>query len=174
MFGREVELKRVKRINFVHLNYIEMKLSHYTILVLILIISACEKPANQNNEEGLEEREDVNPNQALYEKVMDLHDEVMPKMEDIYKIQSQIKEKIVNSPNLVKERKVALGQVALQLDSANKAMMDWMHDFQPLPDSADEEEARAYLESQMERIKKVKDEMLIAIERGKEEVIKNN
>ncbi|HEY5690168.1 MAG TPA: hypothetical protein VIS49_01815 [Cyclobacteriaceae bacterium] len=151
-----------------------MKLSHYTILVLILIISACEKPANQNNEEGLEEREDVNPNQALYEKVMDLHDEVMPKMEDIYKIQSQIKEKIVNSPNLVKERKVALGQVALQLDSANKAMMDWMHDFQPLPDSADEEEARAYLESQMERIKKVKDEMLIAIERGKEEVIKNN
>jgi hypothetical protein len=151
-----------------------MKLSHYTILVLVFILSACGKPANQNNEEGMEEQEAGDPNQALYEKVMDLHDEVMPKMEDIYKIQSQIKEKIANSPNLVKERKEALEQVALQLDSANKAMMDWMHEFQPLPDSVDEEEARAYLESQMEKIKKVKDEMLIAIERGKEEVIKNN
>lgn len=150
-----------------------MKLSHYTILAFLIIVAACGKPANQNNEEGMEGQEEANPNQALYEKVMDLHDEVMPKMEDIYKIQSQIKEKIANSPNLVKERKEALEKVAFQLDSANKAMMDWMHEFQPLPDSADEEEARAYLESQMEKIKKVKDEMLIAIERGKEEIIKN-
>lgn len=151
-----------------------MKLTYYTIFTLLIIVSGCGKPANQSNEEGMEGQEKENPNQALYEKVMDLHDEVMPKMEDIYKIQSQIKEKIANSPNLVKERKEALEQVALQLDSANKAMMDWMHEFQPLPDSTDEEEARAYLETQMEKIKKVKNEMLIAIERGKEEVIKNN
>ncbi len=151
----------------------DMKLRHGTLLALLLLVAACGKPTNQVNEEGSESQEEGNPNQALYDKVMDLHDEVMPKMEDIYKIQSQIKEKIADSPNMVKERKEALEQMALQLDAANKAMMDWMHQFQPLPDSADQEEARAYLEAQMEKIKKVKEEMLLVIERGKEETTKN-
>ena len=149
-----------------------MKLHNKFILALIILTSACAKPSNQSNEEDLNDQQEGNPNQALDEKVMDLHDEVMPKMEDIYKIQSQIKEKIANSPNLVNERKEALDKIALQLDSANKAMMDWMHQFQPLPDSADQEEARAYLETQMEKIKKVKEEMIMAIERG-QEAIKN-
>ncbi len=36
-------------------------------------------------------------------------------------------------------------------------MMDWMHNFQPLPDSADQEKAREYLESEMERVMKVRE-----------------
>lgn len=119
--------------------------------------------------------EDANedPNQALYDQVMNLHDEVMPKMEDIYKIKSQLQEKIANSPDLVKERKEALERMILTLDSANNSMMDWMHQFNPLPDSADEEQSRAYLESQMEKIKKVKDIMISTLEEAKAEAGKN-
>lgn len=150
-----------------------MKLNYKPLLLLFIVLAACGKTSNQVEEGTPEEPEAESPNQALYEKVMEIHDEVMPKMEDIYKIKSQIKEKIANSPNLVKERKEQLEKLALQLDSANNAMMDWMHQFNPLPDSVDQEEARAYLEEQMEKIKKVKEEMMSALEKGKEEAIKN-
>lgn len=150
-----------------------MKLTYKLLLLLFVVLASCGKTSNQVEEGAPEEPEDENPNQALYQKVMDIHDEVMPKMEDIYKLKSQIKEKIANSPNLIKERKDRLEKLTLQLDSANNAMMNWMHQFNPLPDSADQEEARAYLEDQMEKIKKVKEEMLSIIEKGKEEAIKN-
>ena len=65
------------------------------------------------------------------------------------------------------EKKESVEKTILQLDSASNLMMDWMHQFDPLPDSSDAEEARAYLESQMEKIKKVKEEMEAAIEQAK-------
>lgn len=150
-----------------------MKLISQYLFILFVMLTACGKTSNQAQDEGMEEPENENPNQALYDKVMDVHDEVMPKMEDIYKIKSQIKEQIANSPNLVTEKKEALEKLVFELDSANNLMMEWMHQFKPLPDSADEEEARAYLESQMEKIIKVKQEMLNAIEKGNEQAIKN-
>ena len=148
-----------------------MKLVYNLSILLLIMIVACSKPSNQSDE-GSDEGED-NPTQALYDQAMNIHDEVMPKMEDIYKIKSQIQEKIANSPNLVKERKETLERTILQLDSANNAMMDWMHEFNPLPDSVDEEEARAYFENQIEKIKKVKELMVSTIEQAKEEASKN-
>jgi len=94
-------------------------------------------------------------------------------MEDIYNIKSQLQEKIANSPDLVEERKEAIEQMILTLDAANNSMMDWMHQFNPLPDSVDEEQSRAYLESQMEKIKAVKEKMLSTLEEAKAEADKN-
>jgi hypothetical protein len=42
-----------------------------------------------------------------------------------------------------------------------------MHEFKPLPDSLGEEKARAYLEGEMERVKKVKANILEALEEAK-------
>jgi hypothetical protein len=46
-------------------------------------------------------------------------------------------------------------------------MMDWMHGFNPPPDSLGEERAREYLETEMEKIKKVREEVNEAIEKTK-------
>jgi hypothetical protein len=51
-------------------------------------------------------------------------------------------------------------------------MMDWMHKYNPLPDSADQEKAREYLESEMEKVKKLKDLFNESIEKAKEIVKK--
>jgi hypothetical protein len=150
-----------------------MKLSHYILFLAIIMLGACGKPTDQAGNNGNDEEVQADPNQALYDQVMNLHDEAMPKMDDIYKIKSQIQEKIANSPELVKEKKESLERLVLQLDSANSAMMDWMHQFNPLPDSVDQEEARAYLESQMEKIRKVKEEMTSILEKAKDEAAKN-
>ncbi len=126
------------------------------IAISFIILVACGKSGEHahHQEDG---STDVNPNQALYDQVMVIHDEVMPKMEDIYQLKKNLQDKIANTPGIVEEQKKELEGVILSLDSANHAMMDWMHNFNPLPDSVDQEAAREYLETEMERIRKVRD-----------------
>lgn len=150
-----------------------MKHSIQYLLVILLILSACGKATESGNSENDEENTE-DPNVALYDQVMDIHDEVMPKMDDLYKLKGQLQEKIANSPDLVAEKKQQIESIILKLDGASKSMMDWMHEFDPLPDTADEEDARAYLEDQMEKVKKVKEEMISAIEEAKKEVGEQN
>lgn len=148
--------------------------SAYKYLILALIVTfGCGKATDQTVDNNPEDEVEEGPNQALYDQVMNVHDEVMPKMEDIYKLKSQLQEQIANTPDMVIEKKEQLEKMIQQLDSANNLMMDWMHQFNPLPDSVDQEQGRAYLESQLEKIKQVKEGMLSAIEKATEESGKN-
>jgi Mg2+ and Co2+ transporter CorA len=139
-------------------------MKHLFIFVLF-IMAACGKPSEHKHNQ--ETASGDNPNQALYDQVMDIHDEVMPHMDDLERLKRELKEEIANSPDMVAERKAELEQVISNLDSAGNAMMDWMHKFNPLPDSADQETSREYLETEMERIKKVRDLMNESIEKAK-------
>ncbi len=138
-------------------------------LILALALVACGKNADQHDHES---NSTDSPNQALYDQVMDIHDEVMPKMDDIMKLKRQLQEEIANTPDMVVERKAQLEQIISNLDSASYAMMDWMHKFNPLPDSVDQEKAREYLESEMEKVKKVKTQMLESIDKAKQQTNK--
>lgn len=141
-------------------------------IVGLLVLAACSK-GGEHKHSNSDSSTDDNPNQALYDQVMEVHDEVMPKMDDIMKLKRELQDKIANSPDMVVERKEQLEKVIANLDSASNAMMSWMHEFNPLPDSVDQEKAREYLESEMERIRKVKTLTLESIEKAKEESTRN-
>lgn len=144
------------------------------ILFAALLLVSCGKSAeHSSNDHDSGSTEGDSPNEALYNQAMDVHDEVMPKMEDIYKLKKDIQEQIANTPDMVVERKQQLEAIISNLDSANNAMMEWMHKFNPLPDSVDQEKAREYLESEIERIKKVKELMNESIEKAEAEVKEN-
>lgn len=144
------------------------------LLFALILLAACGKTAeHSDHDHDSVEADGQSPNEALYNQVMDVHDEVMPRMEDIYKLKKGLQEQIANTPDMVVERKRQLEAIISNLDSANNAMMDWMHKFEPLPDSVDQEKAREYLESEIERIKKVKDLMNESIEKAETEVKKN-
>jgi hypothetical protein len=141
------------------------------ILFAIFLLTACSKSGEHSSHEqqdGLLVGD--SPNEALYNQVMEIHDEVMPRMEDLYTLKKDLQNQIANTPDMVVERKQQLEKVISNLDSANSAMMDWMHKFNPLPDSVDQEQAREYLESEMERIRKVRDLMTETIENAEAEV----
>jgi hypothetical protein len=108
--------------------------------------------------------QETKDNQALYDEVMKVHDEVMPKMNDIYKLREQLKKQIADSAGLVEEKEKAIESAILKLDSSSESMMVWMRNFNPLPDSLGEEKAREYLEDQKVKVEKVKEDMLQAIE----------
>jgi len=144
-----------------------------TLLFLLAMFSmmSCTKSGDHSGmHHDTDQAQEEGPNQALYNQMMDVHDEVMPKMDDIMRLKRVLQEEIADTPDMVIERKQELEAIISNLDSASNAMMDWMHrlhEFNPLADSIDQEKAREYLESEMEEIKKVKDLINSSIEKAK-------
>lgn len=104
------------------------------------------------------------PEDELYQKAMAVHDEVMPKMNDIYKLKKQLEEEIKNSPDMVVEKKQTIEIRIKQLNTASESMMQWMRDFDPEGHKADKKEYIEYLKSEIEKVNKVKEDMLTALE----------
>jgi hypothetical protein len=148
------------------LESITMKNLRSLFFLCLAILSSCAQ-SNKHEDHNHEATGSDNPNQPLYDQVMDIHDEVMPRSEDIYQLKKELQEKIASTPDLIAEKKKELEMMIAELDSADQSMMDWMHHFRPLPDSADQEKAREYLESEMEKIKKVRDLTYESIEKAK-------
>lgn len=136
-----------------------------SLVVMTLLLTGCKKNQSATSETDTSD----NPNQVLYDQVMDVHDEVMPQMDEIMKLKRSLQEQIANTPDMVVERKEQLEKIISNLDSASNSMMDWMHKFNPLPDSVDQELAREYLEGEMEKIRNVKTLMLESIDKAKQE-----
>lgn len=131
------------------------------LLLLALLTNACGSKSSDHSAHDTSITSD-NVNQVLYNQVMDIHDEVMPRTEDLYNITKKLKADL-------KEAKTDNEKQQLQtridyLDSVNMMMMDWMHEFKTLPDTTNEETARAYYETNLEKIKKVKEAILLALE----------
>ncbi len=131
-----------------------------------LAILSCGKPSGDQST-STSDMDTTSTNQALYDQVMDIHDEVMPKMEDIYTLKKKLQDQIAATPDMVVEEKQALEKRIARLDSVGNLMMDWMHKFSPVADTVDQEVAREYLESEMEKIRRVREAMLEAIESEK-------
>lgn len=137
-------------------------------VVVSLVLASCQQKSAHEGHEGhdahAQDKTDISENEKLYNEVMKVHDEVMPKMNDIHKLKMSIKERIEKNPNLSKVERMKLDAMYAKLDSANDGMMVWMREFRPLPDSVGEDKAKAYLENEMERVNTVRQKMLDAIE----------
>lgn len=138
-----------------------MKKQFLFVSLLSVALLGCGGPS-QENQNGSPDTETNDPNQVLYDQVMDIHDEVMPRTEDLHNLKQKLREQIAATPDLVVEERQKLEQRIARLDSVDKMMMDWMHGFD-LPDSLTDESKREYLESQMEKIKQVREAILEAI-----------
>ncbi|WP_276373054.1 hypothetical protein [Chryseolinea sp. H1M3-3] len=142
-----------------------MKISFQPILLCALVLAwGCGQ--KQQDHEAHSHSDEKGANQQLYDEVMSVHDEVMPKMDDLYKLKEHLKKQVADSPQMTEEKKKKIESAILQLDSASEGMMVWMRNFNPLPDSLGEEKARTYLEEQKVKVSKVKEDMLKAIEEG--------
>ena len=107
------------------------------------------------------------------EQVMDIHDEVMPKMGTLGKLVGQLKPM---ADSLGAESIEAKAMKDLQ--QANKAMMDWMQGFGNRFDSEEimsgkelSVEKKKWLKEEEEKVKKVKENINASIERA-EEILK--
>jgi hypothetical protein len=137
----------------------------YSRLVMAVVFGlaiACGSKSSSDHS-GHSMNTDGGSNQVLYNEVMDIHDEVMPATEDLYNISKSLKAQLKEATE--DSVKISLAKRIRYLDSVNTMMMDWMRKFKPMPDTVNEERAREYYESELEKIKTVKEAMLTALEK---------
>ncbi len=99
--------------------------NHLFFSLLVLSIVACGGNAEQTVEEG-----DTTAEQAeeqLYDEVITLHDEVMPKMGELMKLKNLLEE-----AEVPEEMQADATQAAQSLENAHEGMMVWMSDLQEL------------------------------------------
>ena len=143
------------------------KLLSVAVISILSILLSCGQKSHDHDDHSQPDGEQDSGNQALYDDVMKVHDEVMPKMNDIYKLREQLKKQVSEAPDMVAEKKKKIESTIIKLDSASEEMMVWMRNFNPLPDSLGGDSAREYLEKEKVKVNQVKDDMLKAIEEAK-------
>ena len=136
-------------------------------IILSLLSHSCREKSHEKDhghDATAPDEVEASENQILYNEVMKVHDEVMPKMNDIQRKKESLKNQIASNPQMPADQKKAIEDRIIKLDSAAEGMMRWMRNFNPLPDSTGEEKAREYLENEMDRVKKVREDILQALE----------
>lgn len=109
--------------------------------------------------------------QESWEEMMEIHDEVMPKMSEISRIRRELKAEMEALDSTQTEQMAAIDSTVARLDRADIAMMNWMGDLQQLPElrqNNDHEQIMAYIEEERGKIAAVRMDMLNAIEQGKQ------
>lgn len=100
---------------------------------------------------------------VMIDEVMAIHDEVMPKMDDIMTLKSSLDSAIKVSPDSVKAK-----ELYSALDSADNQMMDWMQAYNPdQVKGKSEEEVTKYYADEKAKISSVKELTNKSIEEAK-------
>jgi len=144
--------------------------NHFLSFIIIAAISfACgQKSDEHEHHDGEEEIAEEGGNQALSDEVDKIHNEAMAKMDKLYFRKGKLMDTLANTSGLSEEKKKEIEDAIAKLDLAGKDMMDWMHAYKPFADSVHgEERAREYLETEMEKIRKVREGMAEAIQGSK-------
>jgi hypothetical protein len=138
------------------------------ILTLGLILTACGQKSHDHSmhEADAPDTTADGGNAPLRDEVMKIHDEVMPKLDNIYQLKEKLKNKIAETPTLAEEKKKHIEATIAKLDSASEGMMIWMRKFDPMADTLTPEKKAQYLESEKVKITKVREDIYKALEQG--------
>lgn len=106
--------------------------------------------------------------EALAKEVIGIHDEVMPRMGELVKLRKQVKEKLnVWTADSTVDHSAHIQQatqVVADLDAADKAMMDWMHEYNGGQGLYEHELIMTYLNDEKVKITAVKEHMNSAMD----------
>lgn len=89
-------------------------------------------------------------------ETMAVHDEVMPKMDDIMKLKKALKDKKDTANDVNSDQ---IQEMIQALEESDKAMMNWMRNYDPRMEGMSDDEKIAYLKNQKSSIEKVSEQM---------------
>ena len=147
----------------------------FSCVLILALLSACQDQ-HQDHEKTHGHNAATEPAQtkedSLYREVIALHDAVMPKMGKLIGYKKALQAKI---DSLDKNANGKKGMVAVsgkkqfvkllaQVEAAEKAMNDWMDQFNPDPKLPDKQEMIQYFEDQKIKAAAMKQEVLAALD----------
>ena len=129
------------------------------LLLSTLIVFTCKS----NDPNQIEE-------EITHEKLMEVHDEVMPKMGEINSLRNKLIK--ISKDNSINENDLAVVNEAIKyLEQADDSMMDWMGEYKKpskLRKEKSHEEIMSYLKAEKIKIEQVKYDMLAGINAANE------
>jgi hypothetical protein len=150
-----VEIKQIKN----------MRVLPFLVFAIFFLFSC---KSNSSTESGATS-ETASDLQTLENQVMAVHDEVMPKMKEINELSTQlraIKSKLKENEVGKIESPAGLDDVVSGLKLAEQSMWDWMKSFSDTKAITQEDQLKAFYEKELEKINKVKQDMLAAIDKA--------
>lgn len=140
----------------------------YEKAILLIIVATCVVACNADKKEQ----------QALFDEVMRLHDEVMPKMGNLRALASELSQKadslaldsLVDHSSKMNEMRT----LSDDLKNANEAMMEWMRQFEQVEEGTPHGEVIQYLTEQRSQIQKVRDDMINSKSAAEKYLLENN
>jgi hypothetical protein len=146
-----------------------MKIPTYLFLLIALLAMACGNKS-ENTHEGhdhsqhLAEKSKI-ATDSLFDAVMKIHDEVMPKMNDLYTMKDSLNKVIATLPAKANSEKEKLEAEIKRIEEASESMMVWMREFNPPADSAGIEKVTTYLNNEMKKVQQVKENILEVVKK---------
>jgi len=101
--------------------------------------------------------------EKLKSETIAIHDEVMPKMDDIMKLKKSLRNEMDST-----QSNEEIQQLIILLEEADKAMMNWMRNYDPRMENMTEEEKIEYLNEQKLSISEVSKKMNKSISEAEE------
>lgn len=137
----------------------------FGILALTFLLS-CDNSSSEKSEK----KEEV---KKLKEEVMHIHDSIMPQMNKVIELKSKLRQGIDDSAYVSPEMRDSAKSIMKRLEKADKAMSEWMHNYEPPKLDTGVADAKQYLQKQKEKISKVQHVFKKSIEDANE-LLKNN
>ncbi|PHN03252.1 hypothetical protein [Flavilitoribacter nigricans] len=149
-----------------------MKLFFVSAFALLVSVTfmACGNKATSNSEETTAAEtsdsrfttDQLTSQQQTWDKVMAIHDEVMPKMGTMHQLTKSLKTQWESNESLDTATKDDISIAIQELESADEGMWDWMHNLKqlkPLQESEAHDAIIKYLKDQEQSIILVREEM---------------
>ena len=143
-----------------------MKLSY--LFALVILVSC----ADSSSDERKNGYSDVpkNPEDSLFQDVMDLHDQAMSKIGKVKGSREQLNAKIDSLKKVKSSATESLTEkyteISNDLKQADDKMSTWMHEFSIDTLQDDVKRRIAYLESEKSKVAAVKDEIVSALSKA--------
>ncbi|MCE2733600.1 MAG: hypothetical protein O9302_07690 [Cyclobacteriaceae bacterium] len=146
-----------------------MKVTTYLFLLLAATTMACGNKSEHAHEGHDHSKHSAEKNStatdSLFNAVMQIHDEVMPKMNDLYTMKDSLNKVIAALPAKAKTEKEKLEAEIKRIEEASESMMVWMREFNPPADSVGLEKVNEYLNTEMKKVQQVKENILGVIKK---------
>lgn len=143
-----------------------MKLS---FLFALVVLVSCADNSSVERKDGFSNTP-KNPEDSLFQDVMDLHDQAMAKMGKLAGYQKQFTSRIDSLKKVKSSAKTTLtkeyGDIKANLKQTEDKMNTWMHEFSIDTLQDDAKRRIAYLESEKSKVTAVKDEILSVLSRA--------
>ncbi len=142
-----------------------MKIFYLSLVSIILLMACNSQPSEQEEKKLLSD--------SLFDEVMAGHDVAMPKMMKLERMQRQTKEAIDSISKLPAAKQMQLADYKTQLDSTLRllnygdfTMTKWMEEFKYDSLKNNEPERIKYLQTELEKVNKMKAAVLEGISKA--------